>query len=459
MKFHITAISGTATASLACILLEEGHTITGSDTNFYPPMGDFVRSLPVRLFQGFSRENIDSVLPLDGIIAGNYASSANPEIERAIELGLQIYSMPEALFHFAMKGKKRVVVAGTHGKTTITAMLAWGMEVTGMNPGYLIGGMPLNFETSGRSGKEWFVVEGDEYETSFFDKGPKFLHYFPNYLILGPIEMDHFDIYNSIEEIKRNFSLIAHMVPLSGLIISYNSPINREVLKGVRAKVVFYPSEEISYSDLEIKENSMKFSLKAWNQNLELSNRYISSSLIALNFLPVAYLLKQLGADFKTIEKAFSGFKGIKRRTELLGKRDGLYLFTDFAHHPTSLSKNINDIRIRFKDWKIIVILEPASWSMRTNLFQDILPESLKEADIVIIAPPPSGPLKKGKPLNRKAICDELQSMGRKCTAPEKWKEIYNKVPELIKDRAVVILFSNGNIKEKVQKLKSSLRL
>lgn len=459
MKFHITAISGTATASLAYILLEEGHTITGSDRNFYPPMGDFVRSLPIKLFQNFSRENIDSVLPLDGVIAGNYASPANPEIERAIELGLQIYSMPEALFHFVMKGKKRIVVAGTHGKTTTTAMLAWGMVVAGMNPGYLIGGMPLNFETSGRTGREWFVVEGDEYETSFFDKGPKFLHYFPNYLILGPVEMDHFDIYDSIEEIKRNFSLLVYMVPPSGLIISFDSPINRQVLKRARAKVIFYPSEEIGYSNLEIKENSMKFSLKAGGQNLELSNQYISSSLIALNFLPVAYFLMKLGADLNTIEKAFSGFRGIKRRMELLGRRDDLYLFTDFAHHPTSLSKNIKDIRERFKDREIVAILEPASWSMRTDLFQDLLPESLKKADIVIIAPPPSGPLKKGKPLDRKRVCNELKRMGKKCRAPETWEEIYNQIPELVQDKAVVILFSNGNIKEKVQGIISSLGL
>lgn len=459
MKFHITAISGTATASLAYILLEEGHSVTGSDRNFYPPMGDFVRSLPIELFQGFFRENIDRVLPLDAVIAGNYASPANPEIERAIELGLQIYSMPEALFHFAMRGKKRIVIAGTHGKTTTTSMMAWAMEVAELKPGFLIGGMPLNFKTSGRSGREWFVVEGDEYETSFFDKGPKFVHYFPNYLVLGPVEMDHFDIYGSLEEIKRNFSLLVSMVPSSGLIISFDSPINREILERARAKVVIYPSETINYKNLILRENSMSFKLKIGAHEHSFSNSHLSGSLMALNFLPVAYLLTEIGIDIPTLKRSFAEFKGIKRRMELLGEKKDLYFFTDFAHHPTALSANLKDIRKRFEGWKIIAILEPASWSMRSNLFQNVLPASLREADVTIIAPPPPGPLKKGEPLNRKALCKDLTKMHRECQVPANWEDIYKKLPDIIDGKTVVILFSNGNIKEKVDNLKLSLGL
>jgi len=458
MKLHIIAISGTATASLAAILLEKGFKISGSDRNFYPPMGDFVKSLPVKLSEGFSRENIDKNHPLDGVIAGNLVSSSNPEVERAIELGLEIYSLPEALYHFAMKNKKRIVVAGTHGKTTTSSLLAWSMEVAGLNPGFLIGGMPLNFGRSGRAGKKWFIVEGDEYETSFFDKGPKFSHYFPNYLILGPVEMDHYDIYENLEDIKKSFSLLVSLVPSSGLIISYNNPVNREILEKARAEVVLYPTAELHYETLKNTENFLSFNLKIKDDYIKNLRSEVASSTIAINSLPVAYLLYHLGFGPKIIKKTINSFKGIKRRMESILKGKNFYFFTDFAHHPTSLRLNLKDLRSRFQDWKIISILEPASWSMRSNVFEKDLPEALSSADFIILAPPPKGALKKGIPLNRKNVCEALKKMGKNCVHPESWEEIYEILNELPEDNNVIVLFSNGNIDEKVGRIKDILK-
>ncbi len=457
MKIHIIAVSGTATATLAAILRERGFKLSGSDTGFYPPMGEFVKKLGLRIHQGFSRENIDRSLPLDGVVVGNFVSSSNPEAERVIELGLDIFSVPEALYHFAMKKKRRIVVAGTHGKTTTSALVSTILHEAGWNPGFFIGGLPLNFPSSGRLGGEWFVAEGDEYETSFFDKGPKFLHLFPNYLILGPVEMDHYDIYETMDGIKRVFSLLVNLVPSSGLIVSHPSRINEEILARSRARSIIL-GREWALEEIQEKGGGMIIHVKTPKGKEEFFHPTYSTPL-AVNFSLALPLLWEIGLKMEEIKRGFSRFSGVKRRMELLAEGEGIMFFTDFAHHPTSLRVNLQDLKKRFPGWKVIAVVEPASWSMRSGIFQKELPGALSPAETVILAPPPSRKVKKGRGLNREEVALKLQGLGRLAYAPRSWEEVFELLRRLREGKTVVVLFSNGNLEGKVEGIKSALSL
>ncbi len=452
MKYHIIAVSGTATATLASLLKEKGAALSGSDISFYPPMGELVKSLGIKLYEGFSSENIDRSLPLDGVIVGNFVPSSNPEAERAIELGLDLFSVPEALYHFAMKGKERIVVAGTHGKTTTTALLAFLMDRAGLNPGFFVGGLPMDFPSSGRLGGDWFVAEGDEYETSFFDKGPKFFHLFPKYLLLGPVEMDHYDIYENLGELERVFSLLVSMVPSSGLIVSADTEANRKILQGARARVITVPSKEWALEEIREKGEGMVLSFKTPSGKEEFFYPGFSTPL-ARNFSLALPLLLELGLPLQSIKNSLKDFRGVKRRMELLGENEEAKFFTDFAHHPSSLELNLRDLRKRFEGWKIIALVEPASWTMRSGIFQDRLPGALSAADAIILAPPPSLKIKKGRGLDRKRVVEELGERGKEAFAPEDWEGVYSRLPQLLKGKTVVVFFSNGNIQEKAQRL------
>ncbi len=457
MKLHIIAVSGTATATLASILKERGFELSGSDTNFYPPMGELVKSLGIRTFQGFSKANIDRALPLDGVIAGNFISSSNQEAERSVELGLDIFSVPEALYHFAMRGKQRIVVAGTHGKTTTTALVATVLYEAGWNPGFFIGGLPLNFPSGGRLGGGWFVAEGDEYETSFFDKGPKFFHLFPNYLLLGPVEMDHYDIYEDLPSIKRVFSILVSMVPSSGLIVSHGSKTNREILASSKARTIIL-GDDWDLEDVKEKDGGMVLSVRT-PAGVEKFYHPAYSTPLALNFILALPLLSELGLKMEDIRRGFSRFSGVRRRMEVLAMGEDLLFLTDFAHHPSSLALNLGDLKRRFKDWHLVAVVEPASWSMRSGIFQRELPRALREAESVILAPPPSRRVKKGKGLDRKRVAFELRSEGVEAYAPEKWEEVFSLLKKLRRGKTLVVLFSNANIRDKAEGIKAALSL
>ncbi len=456
MKYHIIAVSGTATATLASLLKEKGANISGSDISFYPPMGEFVKALGIKLYDGFSRNNIDRSLPLDGVIVGNFVPSSNPEAERAIELGLDLFSVPEALYHFAMRGKERIVVAGTHGKTTTTALLAFLMDRAGLNPGFFIGGLPVDFPSSGRLGDNWFVAEGDEYETSFFDKGPKFFHLFPKYLLLGPVEMDHYDIYENLNELERVFSLLVSMVPSSGLIVAANTETNRRILQRARARVIAVPSREWKLEEIRKRGEGMVLSFKTPGGREEFFHPAFSTPL-ARNFSLALPLLLEIGLSLGSIKNGLKDFRGVKRRMEILGENEKVKFFTDFAHHPSSLELNLRDLRKRFEGWKLVALVEPASWTMRSGIFQSRLPGTLSPADSVILAPPPSSKIKKGRGLDRRRVVEELGAMGKEAFAPETWEEVYRRLHQVLGGKTVIVFFSNGNIQEKVQRIISLL--
>ncbi len=456
MKDHIIAVSGTATATLAAILKEKGFELSGSDISFYPPMGDFARNMGLKIYQGFSRENIDLSLPLDGVIVGNFVPSSNPEAERAIELGLEIFSVPEALYHFVMKGKKRVVVAGTHGKTTTTALAAFLMDRAGMNPGFFIGGLPLDFPSSGRLGGKWFVAEGDEYETSFFDKGPKFLHFFPNHLLLGPVEMDHYDIYEDMKGLERVFSILVSMVPSSGLIVSARREPNIQITQRAKARTILVPSQKWGLVGIETKGHGMILRVRTPAGVEEFYHPSYSTPL-AKNFSLLLPFLLEIGIKLQEIREAFKEFKGVRRRMELLWEGAQVKFFTDFAHHPTSLRLNLQDMRKRYPGWRLVAVVEPASWTMRSGIFQQTLPSALSPADVVIIAPPPSKKVKKGRGLDRERLRDDIARHGRLAFAPEDWEEVYELLPGLLEGKTALVLFSNGNIREKLQRIKDLL--
>ena len=382
-------------ASLAVLLKLRGHIVSGSDENVYPPMSDFLAENDVAVNKGFSPENLDP-LP-DLVVIGNALSRGNPEVEAILDLKIPYISMAELLKEHFIRGKTSLVVTGTHGKTTTTSMLAWVFETAGKAPGFMIGGIAENFGTSCRDAKgSFFITEGDEYDTAFFDKRSKFFHYLPEQLILNNLEFDHADIFNSLDEIKKAFRLMLRLIPKSGLIAangddpnvqdvlhSANSPVIRfgfGELCDVRAENIITSASGTKFDIFDKRQG--EFSQK---QEFELN---LAGKYNVLNALGVITLARHNGISDRDIQGAFDSFKCVRRRQELLGEVNGIAVYDDFAHHPTAVRETIGAIRQKHDDRRIIAVFEPRSNTSVRRVNQDALIDSLLDADVVILTTP-----------------------------------------------------------------------
>ncbi len=445
-------------ASFAGLLAELGHEVSGSDRDFYPPMSELLKKIKIRLFRGYSRSNVEAVMPLDLAVVGNAISAGNEEVDELLRRNVEIFSFPEALYHLVMKDKERIVVAGTHGKTTTSAMLAFCLNQLGISAGYLVGGILRDTQRSFAPGERIFVVEGDEYETSFFDKGPKFAHYFPKYAVLNPVEFDHGDIFASMEDVIRSFSLLVKQLPSSGLLLSYDSPHNRRVAEWSQAPVVFFSEREesdIYFSDLRVERPGYSFSVHIKGREDGRYRIKLIESVNVLNSLPVIFLLREVFSfPHQLVSEALSSFSGVRRRMDTVAITEELIFLADFAHHPTAFRRNITDLKRMFPERKVIVIVEPRTWSMRKRTFQSVLPESLREADAVILAPvyqPERIP--EQERLRTDKVAEELRRMGREAFACTSWEEVREKASQLLSGKDVLVLFSNGRVDHHISAL------
>ncbi len=386
---HLIGICGTAMASLAGMLKTRGHRVTGSDAAAYPPMSDFLRSLGIPIAEPYSQKNLEP--RPDVVVVGNAISRGNAELEFVLDQRIPLYSMAQVLHDEFLRRHETLVVAGTHGKTTTTSMLSWIFHSAGRKPSFLIGGIAENFGSSfAVADGRHFIIEGDEYDTAFFDKGPKFLHYFPNSAILTSVEFDHADIYKNLEEVKTAFKRLVNLVPRSGRIIAWDSSANLDEC----VSRAFCPVERYGFGDRahwRITNLTFHPDRTTWTVNREgkrwadfefaLAGEYNVLNATAAAALAAAY---EIPPD--AIAAALKTFRSVKRRLEVKAEVDGITVIDDFAHHPTAIAETLKALRSRYPGRRLWAVLEPRSNTLRRNVFQNELVSSLALADQVVIA-------------------------------------------------------------------------
>lgn len=454
-------------ASLAGMLKARGHKVTGSDQNVYPPMSTQLEKLGIQILHGYKPENLS--VGADCIIVGNAISRGNPELEEVLNRKLIYRSQAEVVKEEFIRGKKSLVVAGTHGKTTTTSLAAWVCEVGGLNPSFLVGGIAQNFDSSFRvTESPYFIIEGDEYDTAYFDKKPKFMHYLPEVAIINNIEFDHADIYRDLEEIKYQFSRLMNLVPGNGrLICGIDSEAVRDVLQSMKGKLftkveTFALNEAADWQARNIKFSEGKTFFEVFN-NGKLFGEFQTSLIGEFNVrncLAVIAVANFWGISKEKIQEAFDTFKSVKRRMEIRGVEKGVTVIDDFAHHPTAVEETLKALRIKFPENRIIAIFEPRTWSSRLAVFQEPYSKAFKLADYVIIAGVynASKASEIGKTLDVHKLVETLKQQGKLASFyPDADTIVREIVPEL-QSGDVVAIMSNGGFGGIHEKLLNALK-
>jgi UDP-N-acetylmuramate: L-alanyl-gamma-D-glutamyl-meso-diaminopimelate ligase len=461
-KIYLIGICGTAMASLAGMLREKGYTVTGSDANVYPPMSDFLDRLGIPVFKGYNAENLRQAKP-DLVVIGNAMSRGNVEVEEVLDSGVRYASMAETVKELFIRGKNSIVVAGTHGKTTTTAMLAWVLEVAGRKPSFLVGGIAENFGRSFQvaDGPD-FVIEGDEYDTAFFDKGPKFLHYLPRIVLLKNIEFDHADIYADLEAIRTAFRRLINIVPRSGLVVAgVDSPVVRDIIPKALSRLATagIGLGEWQARNIETAEEGMSFDVFRADTKIGQFSIPLPGTFNVQNALGVVVVAQELGVDVETIQRGFSSFKSVKRRLELRGEINGVRVYDDFAHHPTAVMETLRAVRERFRKQRVWAIFEPRSQTCRRRVFEQAFIESFDFADKTVIARVfGSSSLEPEETLSPDRVVEGIRGRGKEAFSFGSTDEIVAFLGKELKSGDQVVIMSNGGFDNIHNKLLERLR-
>ena len=443
--------------SVAAALRERDFKVTGSDENVYPPMSIFLQAKGIALKEGYRAENIPA--DADVVVIGNAIKRGNPEVEAVLSRRILYLSLPEVLRNYFLRGRHNLVVTGTHGKTTTTALLAWIMEKAGRKPGYLIGGLPKNFGQGARlNDSKYFVIEGDEYDTAFFDKRSKFVHYLPELVIVNNIEFDHADIFNNLDEIKLSFRRLLNIIPQNGMVVLNGDDANSvDVAKDCLAQMI-----EVGFSkncaqrvrDVAYSSGSSRFKLGEETFEIpligEFNIRNAAMAATAARFYDVP----------KTkIDGAFKSFSGIARRQEVRGEARGVKVIDDFGHHPTAIAYTLQALRHRYPGHRIWAVFEPRSNTTRRAVFQQQLPNALKAADGVFISQVAKlEQIPENERLNPEAVVNAIQESGRPAFYEENADAIVNRIVPMLRAQDIVAVFSNGGFDRIHEKLLEKLR-
>jgi len=438
--------------SVAAALAERGFRVTGSDENVYPPMSIFLEKKGIALTEGYRAENIPG--NIDVVVIGNAIKRGNPEVEAVLNRKLFYLSLPEVLKNYFLRGRHNLVVTGTHGKTTTTAMLAWIMEKAGRKPGYLIGGLPKNLGQGARlNDSKFFVVEGDEYDTAFFDKRSKFIHYLPELVIVNNIEFDHADIFNNLDEIKLSFRRLLNIIPKNGMVVLNGDDANCvQVAKDCLAQMI-----EVGFSKncaqrirgVVYSSGSSRFKLGEETFEIpligEFNVRNAAMAATAARFYEVP----------KTkIDNALKSFSGVARRQEMRGEVRGVKVIDDFGHHPTAIAYTLQALHHRYPGHRIWAVFEPRSNTTRRAVFQQQLPDALKLADGVFISQIAKlEQIPEEERLNPEAVVTAIVKAGRPAFYEENADAIVDRIVPMLRRQDIVAVFSNGgfdNIHEKL---------
>ena len=447
-KIHVMGVCGTAMSSLAGLLKEKGYRVCGSDKAFYPPISEELEKMGIPVFKGYKAENIHK--DLDLVIVGNVISKNMPEAQALLSSGLPYVSLPEAVNSFIIEKKNTAMVCGTHGKTTISFLLAWVLRECGRNPGFMIGGVSENFKTGYRlSDSSWFVLEGDEYDTAFFEKTPKCIHYQATHTILSNIEFDHADIYKDIKEVERAFQLLMDHKSSSYLVAGTDSPLVEKMLPSTRQEVVTYGVKKGDWRLIDRRWSAGEGQvMKVRNPQNEIEEMSLPlpGEHNALNALAVRVFSHLLNLDTEKVVLALKSFKGVRRRFQVLGDFSGVTLIEDFAHHPTAVSAVLRSAREVYPGRRIIALFEPRSNTSRRNIFQEDYQRALLSADLVFCREPDHvSLLSEEDRFSAKKLAGFLEKKQKKAFYAEDVSRIADLVQKQAREKDVVVIMSNGD--------------
>ena len=440
---HFVGIGGTAMASAAAAMVEKGYQVTGSDQNVYPPMSTFLAERKIPVISGYAEQNL--AYKPDLVVIGNAISRGNPEAEFVLDHKIRYCSLPELLKEFFIRGKRSLVVSGTHGKTTTTSLLTWVFEHNGLNPSFLIGGIPNNLGQGARfTDSEWFIIEGDEYDTAFFDKRSKFVHYLPEVALINNLEFDHADIFPNLEAIKTSFRHFIRLVPRNGLLLGNGDDLNLAPLLEVTHSPVkrfgLGEGNAIQAFNIRYGPTATEFEIPSFKFHINLVGE-----LNVRNALAVVACAKHCGLKNHQIQAAFATFKGIKRRMEIRGIVGGVTVVDDFGHHPTAIRETLRALRIKYPHQKIWSVFEPRTNTTRRNVFQSELAEAFADSDAVVIAQVARLELlAPGERLNPEQLMQELRQGGKPAAYLPNVDAIVDHVGKGAEGGDVVCVFSNG---------------
>ena len=448
-KIYFIGICGAAMAQVAVMMKKLGYNVSGSDQNIYPPSSTFLQNEGIEIFQGYNPEHLNEIP--DIVVIGNAISRGNPEVEEVLNKKLRYTSLPEIIREFFIRGNKSVVVTGTHGKSTTTGLIAHIFRETGFNPGYILGGVLQDLDSGSKVGEgKHFIIEGDEYDTAFFDKHSKFLHYLPDCVVINAIEFDHADIFKSIDDIIISFKRLINIIPSNGfLIINGQDEIVNQL-----SQFSFAPVKSFGFSkEFTLSGENFKFAPDGSTFDLYRHGKFIAEVKTRLlgyhnvqNTLAALTCAFSMGVPEYDAIRALNNFTGVKRRLELVVNTNWIKVYNDFAHHPTSIKVTLEALRLAYPEDRIIAIIEPRSNTMVTNRFEKALPSSFTAADAIII----SGIHRSEKTgeetrLNIEAVCREIRKTGKKAYNFDRPEEIINFLEGLVNENDVLVFMSNGD--------------
>jgi len=446
-NIHFMGICGTAMGSVAAALRERGYTITGSDENVYPPMSTFLESKGITLASGYRPENIPAEAEL--IVIGNAIKRGNPEVEAVLNRKLYYLSLPETLKEFFLRGRHNIVITGTHGKTTTTSLTTWILESAGLEPSYLIGGIPRNLGQGARfRDSSHVVLEGDEYDTAFFDKRSKFVHYMPELVVINNIEFDHADIFNNLDEIKLSFRRMLNIVPGNGRVL-----VNADDANALdAASTCPAPVETVGFAENAIHRiRDVRYSPEGSTfilDNTEGATEYHLPMVGEYNVRNAAMAItaaRFYGVATSAIQKAVATFLGIARRQEVRGETRGIRIIDDFGHHPTAIAQALAGLRHQYPGARLWAIFEPRSNTTRRAVFQQTLPAAFEKADGVLFSQVARlEQIPAAERLNPEKVIADIAATGKPAFYEPDVAGIINRLRPLVKEGDVVVVFSNG---------------
>jgi len=461
-SIHLMGICGTGMGTLAAMLQDAGYRVRGSDQNVYPPMSTFLASKGIQLLQGYRPANLEP--PPDLVVVGNVIRRDNPEAQALLQRGFSYCSMPQALGRFFLNSAQSLVVAGTHGKTTTSALLAWILTVAGLDPGCLVGGIMVNFDQSHRLGRgPYFVVEGDEYDTAFFDKGPKFLHYQPWVVVLTSVEFDHADIFANLEAVEDAFRRLLAIIPKDGLlVVNADDPGASRLSREAPCRVITYglrKPAQFQAVDADYGVGMTRFGVRGPDGfRAEFASPLAGAHNLS-NTLALIALSRVLGVGADAIQQALATFKSVRRRQEVRGEPAGITVIDDFAHHPTAVQATIEALRPFYAGRRLWAVFEPRTNSSRRKVFQEQYAKAFDGADLVLVKEPPD--LERIPAEDRFSagkLVDDIAARGKEAHYFPDVNAMLAFILPRVRPRDVLLIMSNGSFDNLHEKLLERLR-
>jgi UDP-N-acetylmuramate: L-alanyl-gamma-D-glutamyl-meso-diaminopimelate ligase len=462
-KVHLIGVCGTAMATLAAMLKRRGLDVQGSDQDVYPPMSDFLAIEAIRVFAGYRAEHITG--DLDLVIVGNAISRGNAELEEVLDRKIRYCSLPEAIREHFLWGSRSIVLAGTHGKTTTTSLTGWLLTHGGVDPSVLVGGIARNFGEGGSSyrmgqGRE-FVIEGDEYDSAFFDKTAKFLKYLPDIAVVNNVEFDHADIYADMDALRLAFQRLVNLVPRRGLLlVGVDSPEAKALIPAAKSRVqTFGLGDSVDWQghDVEAAHDVTRFKVRRGGLPFGAFEMTLVGLYNVRNALAAIAVATEVGIGVDRIAEGLRSFNGVKRRLEVVGVADGVTIIDDFAHHPTAVSETLAGVRSANPDARIWAVFEPRSASSCRRIFQDDFARAFAGADLVLIAPLFRSSLPEAERLSVPQLVRELDGCGQSAREAGSIDEIITTIVREHRPGDIVVLMSNGGFGGIHQKLLKAL--